>query len=176
MPSPIGHGVFALVLEALTRRAGGDIVLRSMVFLGAAVAPDLDLLLRFVDGRNHHQAESHSVGCAIAAGLLVGVLSKLARWPRPGSLGCAAGLGWMSHVALDYLGRDTNPPIGVMALWPVSTSYHKFPWPFFLDIGRTLEWATVWNNFVAVLWELVVLVPLLAAARRLRSPETSRTG
>jgi hypothetical protein len=56
-----------------------------------------------------------------------------------------------------------------MAFWPVSQSYFKFPWPIFLDIGRTLEWKTVVNNVVAITWETVLLAPLLYFIWRRRS-------
>jgi hypothetical protein len=90
-------------------------------------------------------------------------------WRRPLSLGLGAGAAWLCHVLLDYLGTDASPPIGLMALWPLSHRYFKFPWPIFLDIGRTLEWATVRNNAVAALWELCILLPPLAGAWRMRT-------
>lgn len=169
MPSPLGHGLAALALDRLTRR--GEDQRRTLVLLGTALAPDLDLLLRFVDGRNHHQAESHSVGCALLAALLVFGLAKWRRWPAPAGLSLAACLGWLSHLGLDYLSLDTHPPIGLMAFWPFSTAYFKSPWSVFLDIGRTLEWVTVRHDAVAVAWEIVVLAPFLYLARRLRAPQ-----
>src|SRR5262245_66622291 len=54
---------------------------RVAVALGAAVAPDLDLLLRFVDGRNHHHGLSHSVGAAVAATVATMLVSRLASRP-----------------------------------------------------------------------------------------------
>ena len=140
--------------------------------LVAATAPDLDLLLRLVDGRNHHQAESHSIGCAALAGLLVWAVGGLRGWHRPAQLGLLACLGWLSHVALDYLGRDTHPPIGIMALWPLSGGYFKFPWPVFMDIGRTLEWGTVFHNALAACWELTLLAPVVWLAWRSRAAAT----
>lgn len=169
MPSPLGHSLAALALDRLTRRGEGQ--RRTLVLLGAALAPDLDLLLRFLDGRNHHQAEGHSVGCALLAGLLVFALARWRGWAGPAGLGLAACLGWLSHLGLDYLSLDTHPPIGLMAFWPFSTAYFKSPWSLFLDIGRTLEWATVRHDAVAVGWEVVVLAPLLYLARRLRAPQ-----
>ena len=136
------------------------------------MAPDLDLLLRLVDGRNHHQAESHSVGCALLAGLVVFVLARIRAWPRPAELGLLALGGWLSHVALDYLGRDTHPPIGIMALWPFSGGYFKFPWPVFLDIGRTLTWETVFHDALAVAWEVMLLAPVVLLVWRLRARST----
>jgi len=136
----------------------------------AAVAPDLDLLLRFLDGRNHHQAQVHSVGFALLAALLVFALASWRGWAGAAGLGLGACLGWLSHLGLDYLSVDTHPPIGLMAFWPFSTAYFNSPWPLFLDIGRTLEWATVRHDAVAMAWEAAVLVTCLALARRLRAP------
>jgi membrane-bound metal-dependent hydrolase YbcI (DUF457 family) len=133
------------------------------VSVGAAVAPDLDLLLRFVDGQNHHQGVSHSIGTTMMAALLVALVARVRGSPHALSLGVAAAAGWASHLLLDYLGRDTHPPIGVPLLWPFSGAYFKFPWPVFLDIGRTLDWHTVRHNALAVAWETVFLLPFLLA-------------
>lgn len=160
MPSPLGHAIAGLTVHvALGGRPMRERT-RAMVAVAAALAPDLDLLLRYVDGRNHHQGPSHSIGMAVLAGLAVAAFSPRARL----HLGLAAALGWASHVLLDYLSRDTRPPIGLMALWPFSTHHYKFPAPVFLDIGRTLGWATVRANLLAGAWELALLVPLLALA------------
>ena len=133
------------------------------VAVAAAVAPDLDLLLRFIDGRNHHQAESHSIGAVLIVGAVVALVARVAgsRWAV--SLGLVAAAGWGSHLLLDYLGRDTHPPIGLPILWPFAHGYFKFPWPLFLDIGRTLSWHTVRHNALAVAWEMVLMLPILLA-------------
>jgi len=170
VPSPVGHVLVGLALHSLTarddREAGS--LLRAGVIVGAALAPDLDLLFRFVDGRNHHQAESHSIGCAVIAFLLAWGLARARGVPDAARWGLAALVGWLSHVALDLFGRDTHPPIGLMALWPLSSGHFKFPWPLFMDIGRTLDWRTVWHNAVAILWEIAVLLPLAGACWRWR--------
>lgn len=172
MPSPIGHALAAVSLHALAVPRDSWPPRRSLaVVVLAAWAPDLDLLLRFVDGRNHHQAESHSVGAAAAAGLAVWLLALLRRWPGGASLGLLAAGGWLSHLFLDYLGRDTHPPIGLMLLWPFSSGHFKFPWPVFLDIGRTLAWETVTHNVLAVAWEVFLLLPLALWLWRRRSRE-----
>lgn len=170
MPSPVAHTLVALSLHVLTARDEQEAASfkRAAVFVAAALAPDLDLLLRFVDGRNHHQAESHSVGCALIAGLLAWALARAWGVARAARWGAAAALAWTSHIALDYLGRDTHPPIGLMAWWPLSSGHFKFPWPLFMDIGRTLDLTTVRHNAVAVTWEVVVLAPLLLLSWRFR--------
>jgi hypothetical protein len=168
MPSPVAHTLAGLTVHLVTSRDREDArdLGRAGLVVGAALAPDLDLLFRFVDGRNHHNNETHSLGFALLAALAVFAAARLRGVKRSWALGGAAGLGWLSHVVLDYLNRDTHPPIGLMALWPFSHAHHKFPWPVFLDIGRTLEWDTVRNNTVAVAWETVVLLPLLMVVWR----------
>ena len=174
MPSPLGHSLAALTVHAVASRNRGELfdLRRIAVATGAGLAPDLDLLVRFIDGRNHHQAESHSVGSALLAGLAVWGLGRLCAWPRPGALGLLAFGGWVSHVVLDYLGRDTHPPIGIMALWPLSQGYYKFPWPLFMDIGRTLTWDAVVHNTLAVAWEMALLGPVVLLLWRQRAPST----
>jgi LexA-binding, inner membrane-associated putative hydrolase len=130
--------------------------------VGAALAPDLDLLGRFVDGTNHHQGKMHSVGAAVLAAAGVWLIS---RW----QLALATAAGWLSHIFLDYLGRDTSPPIGLMALWPFSSGYYKSPIIVFLDIGRTLDLHTLWHNGLAMAWECLLLLPIFLAVWRVRS-------
>jgi hypothetical protein len=171
MPSPVAHTLAGLTVHVLAARSRDDLRdwRRALVVAGAALAPDVDLLFRFVDGRNHHNNETHSIGAAILAGLAAAAALPRLRFSRPGALAWAVGFGWATHIGLDYLNRDTNPPIGLMALWPLSSAYYKFPWPIFLDIGRTLEWQTLVHNLVAAAWEGALLVPLLWAALRYRS-------
>jgi len=170
MPSPVAHALAGLTVHLLAARDLDDVwdPRRALVVVGAALAPDLDLLFQFVDGRNHHSAETHGIGFALMAAGAVALLARLLAARRPLVLGAAAGLGWSSHVLLDYLNRDTNPPIGIMAFWPFSRGYYKFPWPVFLDIGRTLDWETARHDALAVAWETAVLLPLVMVAWRLR--------
>lgn len=171
MPSPVGHVLAGLAVHVAVSRAPFELwdARRAALTVGAALAPDLDLLLRFVDGRNHHQAESHSLGAAGLAALLTVVAARVGRASAPGRLALAVGLAWLSHVGLDWLGRDTNPPIGLLALWPLSHAWWKCPWPVFLDIGRTLDWATLRHNALAAAWECVLVLPLFLLVVRARS-------
>jgi len=173
LPSPVGHGLAGLTVHILASRNGCEVrdPRRIALTVAAALAPDLDLLLRFVDGRNHHDYETHSVGFALCAAAAAAVLARVAGWARPVVLGSAAGLAWLSHLVLDYLNVDTSPPIGIMAFWPLSRGFYKFPWPLFLDIGRTLTWATVWHDALAAAWEAAVLTPLVFGAWWLRGFE-----
>ena len=170
MPSPVGHGLAGLTVHVLASADRSELRSpgRIAVAVGAALVPDVDLLFRFVDGRNHHDCETHSVGFALTAALATIIVARAAQRTRPLTLGLAAGCGWLSHLVLDYLNVDTSPPIGIMAFWPLSHTFYKFPWPLFLDIGRTLTWATVRHDALAAAWEAAILTPLLFVAWWLR--------
>lgn len=168
MPSPFAHfllGVTAHVGTAPAADLGWR--RRAVITAAAAIAPDLDLLLKPFGAV--HQGASHGVGAALLAGLAVILVASALRWPRPLALGFAAVLGWSSHIALDLLNLDTHPPIGLMALWPFAKGYYKLPWPIFLDIGRTLDWKTVRHDALALAWEATLLCPLLVIAWRGRT-------
>jgi membrane-bound metal-dependent hydrolase YbcI (DUF457 family) len=142
------------------------------VTVGAACFPDVDLLFKFVDGRNHHNNELHGIGFALLAAVAGAAVFRLLGWPRPLAAAVAVGLAYATHPLLDYLNVDTHPPIGLQALWPFSTRYYKFPWPIFMDIGRTLNWYTIRHDTVAALWETILLGPILVGAWRWRRRRT----
>jgi membrane-bound metal-dependent hydrolase YbcI (DUF457 family) len=170
VPSPLAHALAGFVTHVAT--APADEIAnrrRALVTVGAAMAPDLDFGWRLVDGMNHHQAQGHSLGVGVAVAALVAGAAAAARTPRPLALGMVALLGWSSHLLLDLLNVDTSPPIGLMVLWPLTTSHFKSPWPVFLDIGRTLNWRTVRHDAIAIAWELAVLCPLLVGVWRARN-------
>ena len=164
MPSPLGHALAGLSVHALLSEDRGALLHRSRLLwaVGASVAPDADLLLRFVDGRNHHQGPTHSLGFAVLAALAGALYARASGGPAL-ALSLRASLGWASHVLLDWLGRDTTPPIGLMALWPFSHGWFKSPWTPFLDIGRTLDAATLVHDLQAAAWEATLLLPVLIA-------------
>ncbi len=177
MPSPIGHALGGLIIHAAgaDRRDLQDWP-RIALVVAAACAPDLDLLLRFAAFGQRHRAESHSLGAALASGILAAWMARTLRYPRPSGLGVLVALGWASHVLLDLFGSDSQPPLGLMALWPGSDAYFKAPLVLFLDIGRTLRASTVWQNAVAAAWEVVLLLPMLLAVTRLRRKKSYGTG
>lgn len=168
MPSPLGHGLAAAVVHTLTARGARERrnPWRLAALVGVAVIPDVDLLFKYVDGRPHHQGMTHSIGFTLLASLAAYGWARFEGWARPWGTGIAVAAAYGSHVLLDLLGRDTHPPIGVRALWPIHDGFFKFPQPVFLDIGRNLDWVTLVNNVQAGLWEIVVLSPITWIAWR----------
>lgn len=166
MPSPVGHAlggaIVGLVCEARRPGRGRGLerlraALASPVVLAGAVAgvlPDVD----FLWGR--HNMETHSLGAAVAAGLVVWL------WRRgQGRLALTVGGAWASHVLFDWLGSDDTAPLGVMALWPLTSSFY-FAHAYVFEAISRRYWLTgfVAHNLWAVTTEVLMLFPGLAAA------------
>jgi inner membrane protein len=129
-------------------------------FAAIGAAPDFDLLF------GTHSTYTHSVGAVALTALVVYAWGRGTR-PRH-ALACAGAVA--SHILLDWLGSDTTPPIGIMALWPFTHEYYQSPFFVFMAITRRwwLPQFYTWN-VVAALREIVILAPitiLVAQARR----------
>ena len=170
MPSPVGHALGGLIAGWLVGWVSRSAAARSRalsrppwrevaLFAGLAVAPDLDLLA------GAHSTYSHSVGAVIAVGLTA---LAVTRGTRPLlALACAAA--WGSHLLLDWLGSDTTPPLGIMALWPFTREFYQSPVGAFNAISRRYWLPDFYTyNTIAVLRELIILGPLAWLTWRLR--------
>jgi membrane-bound metal-dependent hydrolase YbcI (DUF457 family) len=152
MPSPIGHalgGIAAAWPFVPADRRARRAVASALIVSAVAAAPDLDLLV------NDHRGPAHSIGAALVAGAAAWLWTRRPRW------GVAVALAWASHVLLDWLGTDTRPPIGIMALWPFSTGFYESRFHVFPAISRRYWLAEFWTyNVKALGLELLVLVPV----------------
>ena len=170
MPSPIGHALGGQSLpDGSVGGPRGRRARRRASTPPIGVAPDLDLLV------GTHSTYTHSVG-AVA----VWSLSRaLAASQAPARGGRAIAAAWASHLLLDWLGSDTSPPIGIMALWPFSREHYQSSFYVFDAISRRywLPEQFVWGNLKAALREVLILGPL--AARQLlddvRQPRDTET-
>ena len=166
MPSPVGHalgGAIVGLLVGAPQRGGrrgldGQRAARSTPRVAAgAVArmqPDLD----FLWGR--HNMETHSLGAAVAAGVVAWL------WRRgQGRLALTVGLAWASHVLFDWLGSDDTAPLGVMALWPVTSAFY-FAHAYVFEAISRRYWLDGFlaHNLWAVTTEVLMLGPVLAVA------------
>jgi membrane-bound metal-dependent hydrolase YbcI (DUF457 family) len=168
MPSPVGHALGGLIVGLATANRSDPLASSASAGLKtgrsyrlkndltmcaiAACLPDLD----FLWGR--HNMETHSVGFAV----LIGV--AMLAWSRSARLGVACALAVISHVLFDWLGSDDTPPLGVMALWPLSREFH-FADAFVFEAISRRYWLPnfVPHNVLAVARELAILGPVAAA-------------
>jgi membrane-bound metal-dependent hydrolase YbcI (DUF457 family) len=141
--------------------------------------PDVDLLF------GAHSGPTHSIGAA----LVVGVVALAAQRVRPVTRGIDAERGvvifalacmaaYATHILLDWLAQDSMPPIGIMALWPFSREHYESDLHLFMAITRRYHhgWAFVSHNLIALVRELLILVPVLTLVmivRRRRDPASS---
>jgi inner membrane protein len=172
MPSPVGHALGGLIaafaVNALARRPG--LTLSLLAAAGAiSVAPDLDLLV------GSHRTYSHSVGGVV----LVFVMCWLLLGARVSRLAAAAALtaAYASHIALDWMSKDTSAPSGLTALWPFTVKHYKSGWDLFGEISRRywLPEEFVLGNIKAAAWELVLVGPWLLLAWAVWSKRTLTT-
>jgi membrane-bound metal-dependent hydrolase YbcI (DUF457 family) len=164
MPSPVGHALGGIIVGAALAPAA--LLLCAL----AGIAPDVDFLW------GGHNRETHSLGAAVIAGLVV------LAWKRSPRLAIAVSLSWASHVLFDWLGSDDTPPLGVMALWPLNANFY-FANAFVFEAISRRYWL---DNFIphnawAVIKEILILGPAAAvliafrwrARRRSRRPGTT---
>lgn len=171
MPSPIGHALAGVAAGWIVRGArlpsesGRDTWREVALFAALGMAPDLDLVVGL------HSGPTHGLGMAVvAAG---------AAW-MPGVAGAAAGrrtalafacvLAYASHTLLDWLGTDTAPPIGIMALWPCTREYYESGVHLFMGVSREFRQPELfwWPNLATLTRELLVLAPVLGVVFWLR--------
>ncbi len=177
MPSPIGHALGGALFGGLAAPRGAATTVDRRRWTGPGAAwwrpalllglvgtlPDLDFVLGV------HSRYTHSLGAAILAGIVGWWLSG-----RQLSWGLAFAAAYGSHVLFDWLGDDTTPPIGVMALWPFSQGFYQSDLHLFMAISRRYWLPGFWAyNLTAVAWELVLLGPPAAAVWWWRARKTA---
>ena len=157
VPSPVGHVLGGLAAGLLAGPAPDRRILT--VCAVAAVIPDVDLFLPVP-----HRGPLHSLATAVLVGVIALVVIRQSRSHRdPTRAAFAVALAYGSHVLLDWMGADTSTPRGLMALWPTTSDYFIADVTIFRAISRRY-WMTSfwWDNTVAVLQELAILVPPVA--------------
>ncbi|MFO7695299.1 MAG: metal-dependent hydrolase [Vicinamibacterales bacterium] len=175
MPSPAGHLLAGVAIAwaaesfgALRRRAEDHrartatapamtpLVLACAVL---ALVPDLDILLA------SHRTYTHSIAAAGLAAFACGAIARALGAPAVAT-GLTCGLVVASHIVLDWLGRDTSTPRGLMALWPLSAAYFYSGIDLFAAISRRY-WKPdefILKNAVSIGRELLILGPVVALA------------
>jgi membrane-bound metal-dependent hydrolase YbcI (DUF457 family) len=166
MPSPIGHalaGIAAGWIVAPPPRERRAMLGRAAGYGLVAASPDLDLLV------GAHSGPTHGLGAALLAGATAWLFLRSARRSRAARVALAITAAYASHTLLDWLGTDTSPPIGIMALWPFSRAYFEYPWHVFMAISRRYWLREFWvYNLRALARELLILVPIVWTVTRYR--------
>jgi len=151
----LGGALFGGVFAGGPARSAGDRPARwrwwrdALVLAAVGLLPDLDFVL------GAHSRYTHSLGAIAAVAVAAWLLSG-----RRMAWALAVGAAYGSHVLLDWLGNDTTPPIGIMALWPFADGFYQSDLHVFMAISRRYWLANFWShNLTAVAWELALLGP-----------------
>lgn len=186
MATPIGHTLAGYAIYTACGSSGkerqGHLMLLIIV---VALLPDFDLIPGIVMGRPalFHQGITHSVGFALLVSLVIAGLSYRRAKSFP-FIFTACFFAYMSHLVIDFFGRDLRPPYGIPLLWPVSGEYFISPVPVFWGVKHaaetndpTLQWMMGildLQNLWAVSIEVAFLSPFLLLARWLRNSPLSQ--
>lgn len=167
MPSSVGH---ALAGYAASQLFGGRLQ-DDWIVIGAATAPDLDIVLGILRRRppDYSRRRSHSIGAALAAGVALGGWSSLSgRRFVPAALKGATAYG--SHLILDYFGKEAED--GLPLLWPFSEKRISARRPLFRTIysrrGRFFSGLLTARNLRKVGREVIILTPAILLALGIR--------
>ncbi len=171
MPSPIAHGIAGVIAGWMVDPAPSGGTGRVVLYAAMGMAADLDLLV------GAHSGPTHGLGAAMIAGIGLWTagwgVGRNISWREA----CAAAVAYASHTLLDWLGTDSSPPIGIMALWPFSSGYYESSWHLFRAISRRYWLPEFWtSNTEALGRELLILVPLAAAVLLLRRRRVAVSG
>jgi membrane-bound metal-dependent hydrolase YbcI (DUF457 family) len=164
MPTPVGHalgGLAAYLAAPPEKEAHKDWTLLGATLL-AALLPDLDLVIGPFAGRSYHHYFTHSLGFSVLfAGIAYWAMRRMAR-VSPGRDALVIASGYLSHILLDILAKDTTPPFGVQLFWPFSDAFFISPVLVFSDVWRgSLALLFGLHNWLAMGREIVVLVPVV---------------
>ncbi len=172
MPSPVGHILAGLAIGSFTSRDRSWSL--PVACAAAAVLPDIDFLLPVA-----HRGPTHSIAAALAAAavtfLLVSFQGKdFSRF----RVATAIGLAVLSHVLLDWLGQDSSSPRGLMAFWPLTSTYFVSDLNIFNAVDRRYWLPGFWRrNTIAVLREIAILLPIAwLSMSRSRGRSSARGG
>ena len=118
-----------------------------------------------------HSAHTHSLG---AIGVVTAVAGFWGRGRGP-LFALALGAAYGSHVLLDWLGSDSVGPIGVMALWPLSSDFFLSDRRWFMAVCREFWLVSCWGqNVIGAAREVLILGPLALGAMILARRRTDR--
>ena len=200
MPSPIAHALAGVAIawsaprdprpSGSTRGAPlGWKLAVACATLGAL--PDIDLLYLAI-----HRSITHSIPVAILVTIIsvvvTGWVTRTDPVPERGQLdvkrrsdtawiGLSLGAAWSSHVLLDWLGADANPPYGIQMLWPFSEQWFVSGWGVFRGTERRDPFSvtSILKNSKAAIQEIAVMGPVVWAvwfARRAGRADKTQVG
>ena len=167
MPSPLGHALAGLTVGWLADRAPQPSGSRLREALSPvalwcaalAVLPDADLVFDW------HRFGTHSLTATalifIVAMVVTGKVTRRPAWRLALALAAAQG----THLLLDWLAMDPNPPSGIQLFWPFDHRFYVSGLDIFPGTERRLMTpGALMVNARSAMWELLLLGPVALGA------------
>lgn len=177
MPSPVGHSLIGLTLGVAwlvppgtfreVSRAAWSLRWPLVGCIALGNLADVDYVPGICTGEINafHHYFTHTPGWCLLVAAGIACWGRFARSVRGVQLFLWSAAILLSHLAADIVCEDGREPRGIMALWPLSDSFFISPVSVFTHLRKD-EWSDFlqWHNAYAVAREIVVCLPLLAAA------------
>ena len=178
MASSVGHALCGIscLLAVNAASPSRSIVVTgpsALLFIALANLPDVDFLVGYLVARDPHwihQGPTHSLLFAVAVGLLAGFAWRKRPGPWLASAVFAATI--LSHDIIDIFtgpapGFNRSP--GLALWWPLETELISAPVTIFPGIRHlTLSDLVSWHNFMAIILETAIFMPIIALLVRIR--------
>ena len=184
MPLPIAHSLagFSLYFWGQELRFFENCYLTILFFVFIACLPDADFLPGYFLGNPnlYHTLWTHTLGAAL-------IVTSFTAW----LFARKYGMFWRyfallfalyySHVVLDFFNNDTRFPYGIMAFWPLSSTFFMSPLPVFesieksSDAGNFIASIMVMHNFTAAVKEFLVMTPVVGLSFFLKRSQVKRS-
>ncbi len=178
MPTPIAHSLAGMIFGILKflpdgigfKSACRTIWQKKWIFLLCIVlanAPDIDYVFGIFSGNwnKFHQMATHSFLFILVVSSVIYFVLKKRRIEKDHFSFIFIFLLMLSHIVMDFFGRDTSFPIGLPLLFPFSCNYFHSSLEIFPAVRKkTLADLFDMHNMRVILFEILLIVPFLFLA------------
>lgn len=182
MPSPIAHTLAGLTVgwlcdplpEPPRPSSSGSLraALTPFVLWCAALAalPDADLLIPHA-----HRTATHSLTATLVIFIIAASVTGKVTRSNVGRIALALAAAHATHLLLDWLGTDRNPPAGLQIFWPFDPAFYISGWDIFPPVARgRLSASMLAINANAAFWEVLLMGPIAFVAWTVRRASGTR--
>lgn len=173
MATPFGHALAGYAVFSTAENRGLKKFQLMFLCVFSAVAPDLDILPGILVGKPvlFHGSITHSIGFGVLLSLaLAGGYYLLQRKAFLPVFGLCL-MAFVTHLMLDYVGRDGRPPYGIPIFWPLSNQHFLSPIPLLLgarhvsstsaSIIEFIQGVFHYYNLLAIGLEVLIIGPFI---------------
>ena len=170
MPTPIAHSLMGYVFFADRYKANWKLNrYDSLTFIVVANLADIDYVPGFLMGNPNkfHHGMTHSFTFAVLMGIVFGLFYYFKKHGDFLKYFSIFSLTYVSHLVLDFIGKDTKYPYGEQLFWPFSKIYALSPIAIFSDVYKAsssdvfFQSLFNWHNIQTAIMEVVILLPIV---------------